>query len=255
MVRKMDLIVNADDLGYSSDVNEAILTRMAQGCITSSTILANGPALDDAIRRIRDYPQYSIGVHLNLTEFRPLVGCNGLLPILDAEGCFAIGRIRHSRITGHLQEAIFQEWCAQIERLASLGLRPSHIDSHHHVHTIPALFPVLKRIQRRFGLRKVRPTMNIYPPDATKTPRKMVCKVVWNLALHYYYRTATCSGFTNLSTFYAVAQQQPLSHHSVEVSVHPGQPGFEHESRVLDQPWQHSLPFMANLIGYHDLGM
>lgn len=141
---------------------------MAQGCITSSTILANGPAFDNAILRIRDYPQCSIGVHLNLTEFRPLVA-GGLFPILDGEGCFAGGRIRHIPIGGQLREAIFQEWCAQIERLASLGLRPSHIDSHHHVHTIPALFPVLKRVQRRFGLRKVRITMNIYPPDSTKT--------------------------------------------------------------------------------------
>src|SRR6185312_1140149 len=57
--------------------------------------------------------------------------------------------------------AILTEWCAQIGRLRALGVTLSHFDSHHDVHTIADLFPVLKTLQNRYGVRKVRLTRNL----------------------------------------------------------------------------------------------
>ena len=107
----MLMIVNADDLGLSTTVNEAIFTLMAKGRVTSSSLLANAPATEEAVIESRRCQKaQSFGVHLNLTEFRPLTRNAHLSPILDSSGCFANNLIRSTPITSQLREAIFQEW-------------------------------------------------------------------------------------------------------------------------------------------------
>ena len=161
----MLIIINADDLGLSTAVNEAIFDLMERGHITSSSLFANAPATEEAIIELRQHKNWSFGVHLNVTAFRPLTRSAALSPILDNSGGFT-NSIRLTPITSQLREAIFQEWSAQIERLLAMGLTPSHIDLEQHVHTIPDLFFVLKRVQRRFGIRKARISKNIYPTKA-----------------------------------------------------------------------------------------
>ena len=65
----MNVIINADDLGKSIEVNEAIFDMMARGSVTSATILANGPKLQNALTRLAHFPHCSFGVHLNADEF------------------------------------------------------------------------------------------------------------------------------------------------------------------------------------------
>ncbi|MBF0126225.1 MAG: ChbG/HpnK family deacetylase, partial [Magnetococcales bacterium] len=55
-----------------------------------------------------------------------------------------------------MRRAIFDEWCAQVGTLQAAGTVVSHLDSHHHVHCIPALFSLVKRLQRRFTIDAVR---------------------------------------------------------------------------------------------------
>ena len=250
----MRIIVNADDLGLSKSVNAAIFDSMARGYVTSSTILANAAATEEAVVESRRYKNCSFGVHLNVTEFRPLTRSAALAPILDRDGCFAGGIIRSVSMTSQLREAIFQEWSAQIDRLLSLGLNPSHIDSHHLVHTMPRLFPVLKRVQRRFGVRKVRITKNIYPTSDHKSRSLMAGKIIWNALLRRYFNTVTTSGFTSLSDFVAALADQQIHYPTVELMVHPGNPLFEKETELLMTSWRESLRFKTNLISFHDLG-
>jgi predicted glycoside hydrolase/deacetylase ChbG (UPF0249 family) len=248
----MLIIINADDLGRSTAVNEAIFDLMARGHITSSTLLANAPATEEAIVESRHHKNRSFGVHLNVTEFRPLTKSAALSPILDNLGCFD-NSIRSTPITSQLREAIFHEWSTQIERLLAMGLTPSHIDSHHHVHTVPCLFPILKRVQRRFGIRKVRISMNIYPTKAQAPRSLLLRKVIWNTALRRYYPTVTTSGLTNLDTFFDAMQHQQSRQRSVELMVHPGTPEFRKESELLVKLRRDCLPFRATLISYSGL--
>jgi len=163
LVDPMRIIVNADDLGMSDPVNEAIFQGMERRTITSATLLSNGPCVTDAAKNIRLFPKCSFGVHLNLTEFGPL--CQGsyadLASILDKSGCFNGNSIREVRITLPMLRAIFREWCSQIENLMRLGVNPSHLDGHHHVHTIPQLLPVLAALRRRYKINKVRISRNM----------------------------------------------------------------------------------------------
>src|ERR1051326_3442084 len=141
----MRIIVNADDLGISESINEAIFQGMERRVIMSATMLANGAALSAAAREIQRFPECSLRIHLTLTEFKPLCSesFRDLKRILNEENCFNGNSIRKVHISLSMLRAIFREWCCQIEHLIELGIQPTHFDGHHHVHTIPQLIPVL----------------------------------------------------------------------------------------------------------------
>ena len=245
----MRLIINADDLGSAPQVNAAIFACMARGLVTSATIMANGPALSECLEQIPAYPSCSFGIHLNITEFRPLTTHPALEALLDPWGNFCLANYRRARLGPALREAIFLEWSAQVRRLRSQGLTISHLDSHQGVHTDPWLFLVLKRLQRAFGIRKVRiaPNISLDPRIAYRQNR------LWNLALRYFYATTTTSGFTDFATFLKALEQIRRHHRSAELMVHPGHPGFAAETVTLQTPWTEALPFAVRLISYREL--
>lgn len=240
-------------MGANTQINSAIFNLMSRGLVTSATILANGPALQDAIRQIGDYRACSFGVHLNLTQYRPLTEAEAFNEIVDKNGDFS-GNLQNVHLTPALRKAIFEEWCAQIEKLESYGVRISHIDSHEHVHTIPHLFAILKLTQRRFRIHRVRITKNIYSYDLPiESNMLLLKKKIWNFALRNYYRTTTASAFTEFSTFLKVAKDLQLSHGTVELMVHPGYPHAADEVAHLQSPWHIGLPFIVHLINYNML--
>jgi len=248
----MKIIVNADDLGISSEVNAEILRLMRAGRVTSATILANGAAMEAAAQAARELPQCSFGVHLNASEFVPLTRQEELAPLLDDRGAFAGDRVRSMKVTAGLRAAIFREWCTQVERMQSVGCRISHLDGHHHIHTVPSLFPVLKKVQRRFGIRKVRITTNVFEPGRIPLLRRRVLKALWNCALRSWYRTQTVDGFCSLETFERAAfNGNGLG--TIELMVHPGGAGFVAENQLLESNWMQWVPGGADLINYHDL--
>src|SRR5262245_31637644 len=253
----MRVIINADDLGATEAVNDAILELMARKCVTSATLLANGPVINKAVRDSLHFPYCSFGIHLNITEYRPISSENGLKPILDKKGAFN-GCVNNNpkgiEKRFSLLAAITREWSSQIESLLAQGIKISHFDSHHHVHTLPALFPVLKYLQKRFGIKKVRISKNIYMSCERVSRYKIIMKSVYNNLLRNLYTTTTTSGFTDLVTFNDNAQQGIIQHDTVELMVHPGQITediAEHE--LLSSPWKESIPYEVELINYNQL--
>src|SRR5262245_2766147 len=105
----MKIIVNADDLGMSESVNDAIFDGMQRNVITSATMLANGAAVESAVGRLHQFPGYSFGVHLNLTEFEPVHpdSKKNLARIIAKNGCFSGNAIREVRVDVPLLRAIF----------------------------------------------------------------------------------------------------------------------------------------------------
>jgi len=252
-VSPCQIIVNADDLGISYQVNEAIFNLMTKGRVTSATMLANGPQVAEAAARIREFPRCSFGVHLNLSEFKPLTMDSALAPILNEAGEFNSNRIREIHVGPRLREAIFHEWCAQIARLRTLGVELSHIDSHHHVHTIPSLFPVLKRVQRVSDIRRVRLSRNIYGACAKSSSLLLLKKRLWNFAVRHFYSTATTARMTNLKVFLEMAGRMQAAGQTIEVMVHPGGPLSLNETELLRGRWLEQLPFKVQLISYWEL--
>ena len=270
----MDLIVNADDLGMSREGNKTTFSLMEQGLVTSSTLLANGPYIEEACQFVSEFPQCSFCAHLNVTEFLPLTGSSHLSALLDDTGSFDRNRIRQIPIDSALAEGIFDEYCAQVETLQSLGIRLSHLDSHHYVLTIPRIFPILKRLQKKYQIRKVRITRNIYADrligrpgltaevlglgpdfgahDVSGTLR--LKKWAYNFLLRHYYRTETTQGFSGFRLFYEYARSRIMKHRTFEVTVHPENPYYDpSEIAILESSWREELNFPVRLISYLEL--
>ena len=250
------IIVNADDAGISREVNQAIFELMSRKQLFSTTLLANGPALEEAVARIPAFPDCSFGVHLNLSQFRPLSNHPGLAPLLDERGEFNNDIIRRLRPSPGLLRGVYAEWCAQLDRVREAGVTISHLDSHQHVHTCPTLFPVLKMIQKRYGIRKVRNTRNFYGPSVASPSRSArLSKAVWSMALRVLPpRTRTTNVFTNVRDFFATpACGVWAAAHTVELMTHPGNPGSGDEVEGLRTDWRAAPGCGGRLVSYHEL--
>jgi chitin disaccharide deacetylase len=88
----MLLIINAEDLGADPRINDETFALMDTGLVTSTSVIANGPAFAQAAAKIGEYPHCSFAVHLNLTAFQPLTSSSHLSPILDERGFFLSSR-------------------------------------------------------------------------------------------------------------------------------------------------------------------
>jgi predicted glycoside hydrolase/deacetylase ChbG (UPF0249 family) len=162
------LIINADDLGADAARNEGIFEAMRAGVVTSASILPNGPALDHALEGIRSggFERVSFGVHLNLTEGRPLA--EGLSCLTGPDGNF-LGKAAAHRLLMNtrdvsLQADIAREVALQIERLLDAAIAITHIDGHQHIHVFPSALRTVAETATSRGIRRMR------IPDETVAP-------------------------------------------------------------------------------------
>lgn len=248
----MKLIINSDDLGISELVNASIFGLMETERVTSATLLMNAPEVEAAAAQLDNYRKCSFGVHLNTTEFMPLSNHPGLKPLLNDDGKFA-ANIRSIRMTSAVRQGVYAEWCAQLDRAMLLGVPVSHLDSHHHVHTIPGLLGVLKRVQRKYGIRKVRLTRNFFGSSESKSKALLASKAVWNFMLRHWYATKTTDRFASFAPFYERLHAGLDLRGTIELACHPGGEDFQAETAVLSGPWKEELPGNAQLISYNDL--
>ena len=240
----MLIILNAEDLGADSALNDEIFALIQSKAVTSATVIANGPAFAQAARVIRHFPDCSFGVHLNLTTFPPLRPSPHLQPILDEKGSLS-ERLYKARMTPELRRAVLDELSAQVERAFAAGIAVSHFDSHHHIHTLPKLFPVLKALQRRFAIRRVRSTINLLPPGERLSPVRWFKKRLFYLALRWDYVTASPDGLGEFRDFHAGLEMGQLPRfRELELMVHPGAttPTYLRETAMLRSDWRRLLP-------------
>jgi hopanoid biosynthesis associated protein HpnK len=168
------IIINADDFGLSEAVNSAVAKAHTEGVLTSSTIMTNMPAADEAVKIAKKLPGLGVGVHLNLSQGAPLSKDGSVACLLNSNGEFAISPFKLSvlSIAGHkIRNAIRTELTAQIQWLLDKGLTPTHLDSHYHIHTLPPIYPIVCDLARRFEIGAVRYTFE--PKD--------ICRMPWPL--------------------------------------------------------------------------
>ncbi|MGB7582654.1 MAG: ChbG/HpnK family deacetylase [Sedimentisphaerales bacterium] len=165
------LIINADDFGFCESVNKGIVEAHTKGVLTSTTIMANMPAAEQAVELAKNLPTLGLGVHLNLTAGKPLCRDNTVKLILDSQGCFALspGKLTlASLITGKVRTAIETELASQIQWLIDKGIKPTHLDSHKHIHSFPSIFPIVCRLAKRFSIPAIRYTFE--PKQVSQLP-------------------------------------------------------------------------------------
>ena len=157
---KTYLVVNADDLGKSRSVNAAIEKAHRQGILNSASIMAGGDAFGEAVELAHRLPGLSVGLHATFCDGRAVLPHPDVPGLTDEKGFFekdpAKAGIRYWTQRKVLLEQIEDEIEAQFERLREAGIRPSHVDSHHHLHAHPVLFKILCRAASKRGVRWLR---------------------------------------------------------------------------------------------------
>lgn len=175
------LVLHADDLGFSPSVNRGIIDSFAQGLLTSTSLLANGPAVPQALtlwnelelrrrhrllasdgyrRLLRDpWLPFDLGVHLNLTQGRPLT--DGYpTELLDSQGRFpgVFPLFWRSLATPRraIAAAVEAELQAQVELLLDHGAPLGHLNGHQYIECIPLVAEIVPRLANRYSLRNVR---------------------------------------------------------------------------------------------------
>ncbi len=213
------LIVNADDFGLSESVNSAILEAFRLGLISSTTIMANMPGFEQACELAhRHQLSEHIGIHLVFDCGAPLAAQIHDQPTLcGADGGLSpqFGR-RHIRLSRGERMAIEAELTAQIARCRAHGLKLTHLDSHHHLHTTPAFAPAVFAVAKRERIPHVRIARNT---RARENILMRLYKFGFNARL-------TNLGFRRTDAFGSAGEVQARgaawqARHSIEVMVHP----------------------------------
>ncbi len=153
------LIVTADDFGAAVEVNEAVEEAHRRGVLTAASLMVSAPAAADAVVRARRMPSLRVGLHLTLTEGRPLLPPSAVSHLVDKSGAFRsdmAGLGSAIYFGSEARRQLAAEITAQFTAFHATGLALDHCNAHQHFHLHPTVGTLLAQIGRGFGLRAVR---------------------------------------------------------------------------------------------------
>lgn len=172
------LIINADDFGLTHGVNRAIAEGHVRGVVTSTTLMANSRAFDEAVLIAKSSDKWSVGCHLVLVDGEPLID-PGRLPTLvpgrnshkfrDGVGILALQSLA-GRVDSDQVEA---ESIAQIRKLQASGINVSHVDTHKHTHIFPGVLDGILRAARICGVSAIRNPFESFAADFARNRKQL----------------------------------------------------------------------------------
>lgn len=148
------LVVNADDLGLRQAIDEGIFRAHREGIVTSATLLVSGRTAEAAAPRAKA-EGLSLGVHLCLSSRLPPVLAGERVRSLAPEGVFrpSWAHLLAALVRGRVRlDEVDAELRAQVRRAGELGADLDHLDGHQHVHLLPGIAGVVRRIADDVGL-------------------------------------------------------------------------------------------------------
>jgi predicted glycoside hydrolase/deacetylase ChbG (UPF0249 family) len=224
----VQIVLNADDFGSSTDTVAATIECFRAGLLTSATLMVGMPATESALDFARSQSEFSFGVHLLFTgdgPERPLSDVREIPALVDAEGSFL--PTKTMRVRALLRRIpvvqIEREIIAQVDYVRAHGVPVSHVDSHRHLHKFAPFREALRRTLPRFGIERVRNVQDIYLRRPLGSPT-FWAGPIWRRALMRTFRTTehfympTSAADLNWHEF---AERLP-SGRSLEVGLHPG---------------------------------
>jgi chitin disaccharide deacetylase len=156
---KRFVIVNGDDFGFSTGVNQAIIKAHTGGVLTSTSLMVTGVEAEAAIALAKQHPTLGVGLHLVLVCGRSVLPAAQIPHLVDAQGNFlddpAQAGLRYQFSTAARQE-LRLEIRAQLEQFRQTGLKLTHVDGHLHLHAHPVVLNILIELASEFGIRTIR---------------------------------------------------------------------------------------------------
>jgi predicted glycoside hydrolase/deacetylase ChbG (UPF0249 family) len=183
------LVINADDFGYYACISRGIVACARSGAVTATAIMANGPRFAELVKLLPDTLDIDLGVHLNITYGLPISKeCRRLLAL--SGGCFKTKMatavmLMQNKLTA---AAVKAEWRAQIDRSLAAGLKICFLNSHEHIHILPAIAGLMPELSKEYGIRYIRnprPEWKNQPKSISALLRNLLMGLaVWSSSVH-----------------------------------------------------------------------
>lgn len=150
MTRLKRLIVNADDLGRTAGVDRGIVKAHRSGIVTSASLMVNHAEASEAPALARENPDLGVGLHVAFTGGPPTLPPEQVPSLVDASGRLPASA---AGLAAAEPRHLLAEARAQLRRFRELmGREPTHLDSHHHAHRLPAVLEALVTLAWDAGL-------------------------------------------------------------------------------------------------------
>jgi len=151
------LIVNADDFGLCAEITTGIIKAHTDGIVTAASIVANGRYFKEGMALLKN-TGLDAGVHLTLVgSEKPISGpINGLV---DDKGCFLANyrKVVARIVSGQFDRAALKkELFSQVGLIRDYDITLTHLDSHQHLHLLPAVRKLACEIAEKFNIKWIR---------------------------------------------------------------------------------------------------
>jgi predicted glycoside hydrolase/deacetylase ChbG (UPF0249 family) len=212
---------------------DATIECFQQGILSSATMMPNMPAFEKAAAFAREHPEFSYGLHLCLTDERPVSDPAAIPTLVASDGCFwKTAEFFQRAMTGRIAAAdIRRETLAQLTRMRQWGIPVRHLDAHGHVHKAALVPCALRRAIGDFGIVTVRRTQNLF----YKRPRfsRRCFNLLANMSIRqlgrttdYFLMVAGTLGDGDTHWWERCIERLPEG--TTEIGIHPG----------WDEPWR-----------------
>ena len=158
-LKPMRLIINADDFGMSTEVNEAVIRAYKEGVLTSTSLMVTGAAFEQAVELAQENPGLAVGIHLVTVVGKSVLPHSDIPALVDREGNFSNNPTAAGLkyfFSRRARRELREELAAQFERFHLTGLPLSHIDGHLHLHVHPVIFNAALDLGAKYGARRMR---------------------------------------------------------------------------------------------------
>lgn len=170
------ILVNADDFGRSESINSSILYAFENKIINRTTMMINMPFVREAVKCANEKNITDrIGLHLTLDEGRPITdNIKNIRLFCDTDGSFNGNFRKSKKYFLSLNDSVVKKSCeeeisAQMQYYRTLGMSLFHIDSHHHVHTIPSILKITAPLAIDYGFKSMRIRFNMRKTNLVKS--------------------------------------------------------------------------------------
>jgi hopanoid biosynthesis associated protein HpnK len=155
------LVVNADDFGRSPSINQAVIRAYREGILTTTSLMVNEAACDQAVAMARENPGLGVGLHLTLLCGHSALAHEKIPGLVNERREFTnnpAGAGFRYFFKRNLREQLRAEIQAQFEKFRATGLKLDHLNGHLHLHLHPTVFGLLMEDAAQLGIQRVRLT-------------------------------------------------------------------------------------------------
>ncbi len=156
---RREVIFNADDFGLCASINRGVMASHQDGLVRAASLICTGDAFEEAAEYARNNPSLDLGLHFSLVDGTPVSDASQVPTLTGPDGRLhaSYGMFLRRYVTGRIAVAeIEAEFRAQLSKVREAGLRITHIDSHQHLHVLPAILEIVTRLAKEHGIPAVR---------------------------------------------------------------------------------------------------